>query len=526
MEKNPPKEQEAIKNYQNLKDSSFDFERIGLLFQHEDKSSYHQVITDRTCRDLDFDELFMVLDRTHSSIGQQYLYQVLRTIPKSEERSERFEKIISYYKSNPDFQKGMIDELENLSDQGAYFLQHLMQSGNLKKPRWFWVIPMLSGMSIATLVLLFFFPVLPVFILLVAINIMFHYWNKTNVMTYSNSIPQLIKLRNVSLFLHEHQEVLEDKIVFKEAFHQVDSIANSAIFFKWESKLSGEIGQIGEYFFELIKATFLLEPILIYRISESLEIHGKEIRELFHEVATIDVAISIAAFREDLPYYAIPTTSDSLDIEGMFHPMITDPVPNSIVPAEGKSVLVSGSNMSGKTTFIRTVGINGLLAQTIHTTCAKSFSLPLLKIHSAVRIMDDLFEDVSYYLEEVKVIKEMIDQCKSEDRNLFLLDELFKGTNTIERVASGKAVLSYLSQKGNMVFASTHDLELMDFLSESYEFYHFEGTVEEDQLKFDFKLKKGRWSKTNAIRILEVNGFPKEVTEDAKALADEMKKAK
>ena len=124
--------------------------------------------------------------------------------------------------------------------------------------------------------------------------------------------------------------------------------------------------------------------------------------------------------------------------------------------------------MSGKTTFIRTIAINTLLAQTINTTFATSFNLSQMRIFSAIRISDDLLNDKSYYMEEVETIKNMIDECRSKQRNIFILDEIFKGTNTTERIAAGKAVLSYLSADDNIVFVSTHDIELASLLADSY----------------------------------------------------------
>jgi DNA mismatch repair ATPase MutS len=182
--------------------------------------------------------------------------------------------------------------------------------------------------------------------------------------------------------------------------------------------------------------------------------------------------------------------------------------------------------MSGKTTFIRTIGINAILAQTINTACAKKFTIPKIKIHSAIRITDNLLDESSYYYEEVKAIKKLINESESEDQNLFLLDELFKGTNTVERISSGKAVLSYLNQNDNIVLAATHDLELTEFLRDSYKYLHFTETIENDKFSFDYKLKEGVLINTNAIRILEINDFPKQLTEEAKAIAKQFRNAK
>jgi len=249
------------------------------------------------------------------------------------------------------------------------------------------------------------------------------------------------------------------------------------------------------------------------------------INKLFIAVSRVDVALSISAFRESLPYYTMPiftAQKKSLYANEIYHPLIIDSVSNQLDINDGKSILILGSNMSGKTTFIRTIRINTILAQTINTACCKEFILPRLKVHTAIRVSDDLLDDTSYYYAEVKRIKELLIESESENQNLFLLDELFKGTNTIERIASGKAVLSYLNMEDNLVLASTHDLELTDYLMDSYNYCHFSDTIQNNLITFDYKLKDGKLNHTNAIRILEINDFPNTVTDEAKTIAKDM----
>jgi DNA mismatch repair ATPase MutS len=199
----------------------------------------------------------------------------------------------------------------------------------------------------------------------------------------------------------------------------------------------------------------------------------------------------------------------------MYHPLIPDCVSNSLT-INDKSVLLTGSNMSGKTTFIRTVAVNVLLAQTINTVFARTIELSPMRLFSAIRISDDLLSGKSYYFEEVLTIKNMIDESHSSSFvNLFLLDEIYKGTNTIERIAAGKAVLTYLSRGNNIVFVATHDLELADLLKDSFDLYHFTELVDNERINFDYKIKKGKLTTKNAIRILEISDYPKELIDEA-----------
>jgi len=180
--------------------------------------------------------------------------------------------------------------------------------------------------------------------------------------------------------------------------------------------------------------------------------------------------------------------------------------------------------MSGKTSFIRTIGISAITGLTINTCFAERLSMPRIKVFSAIRISDDLMNDKSYYFEEVLTIKEMISQSGSGKPNLFLLDEIFKGTNTVERISAGKAVLSFLAKADNIVFVSTHDIELTDLLYDEYVLYHFSEKVDHKTVDFDYRLKEGKLKNRNAIRILQINDYPDEIIKEAIEISKELDK--
>jgi DNA mismatch repair ATPase MutS len=145
-----------------------------------------------------------------------------------------------------------------------------------------------------------------------------------------------------------------------------------------------------------------------------------------------------------------------------------------------------------------------------------------MRIYSAIRISDDVISGKSYYFEEVITIGEMVKESQTDSRALFLLDEIFKGTNTIERIAAGKAVLSYICTNGNIVFVSTHDIELTGLLNNAYDLFHFTEVVVDGTVHFDYKLKSGELKTRNAIKILEINGYPKELIEEAKEISNQI----
>ena len=308
------RKKQILQQYKNIKKTAFDFDRIARYFAAADRGDALQVLPDNVLKDLDFEELFMYLDRTCSNIGQQYLYAALRTVPKTGDRCRRFEKTIRFLDANPDIAEAVVLALSRLNKPGAYFIQSLIYGANVPKPTWFWVIPLLSGLSIAMVLGSFVFPVLvPMLIPLLCVNLMFHLWNKGNVLTYSNSIPQLQVLHEVAKKFIDWGVVPEDANRARKSNNAIGHISRMAFFYRLESRLASDIGQAVEYVLDLMKATFLIEPLLLFNIIGRLSAIKADILEVFVAVARVDVALSIASFRGSLPYYAIPQLTDRPD---------------------------------------------------------------------------------------------------------------------------------------------------------------------------------------------------------------------
>lgn len=509
------------------KEDSFNFDFIEKYFRNKNNKETYQVLSDKTCNDLDFQELFVFIDRTTSRIGQQYLYNKLRTIPRDNDRVQSGEKLINEISSDSNLRVKLQLELNKLKGINAYFITSLFQDEHTKPPKWFFVIPLLSFTAFLAVLTLKFIPqslfiLIPVFIT----NFIIHFWNKRNLHYYIGSIPQLLILKDVASRLIKYDVFNEISSGIPDSIKIIDKVRNRMSFFKLEANISGEAQVAFWSMLEIVKAMFLLEPLLLFGVLRQLETRRREIENVFEFVGNIDSIISIASLRNGLGLYCTPVISDTQRIfnaEEIYHPLIPDCVSNSIT-INHKSILLTGSNMSGKTSFIRTIGINTITALTINTCFARHFALSRFKVYSAIRISDDLMNDKSYYFEEVLTIRDMIDKSQTGDNNLFLLDEIFKGTNTIERISAGKAVLSYLNSPTNIIFVSTHDIELTELLEESYELYHFSEKVDNKTVAFDFRLKDGKLRNRNAIKILEINDYPEKIITEAIKLSEEFDK--
>jgi len=262
---------------------------------------------------------------------------------------------------------------------------------------------------------------------------------------------------------------------------------------------------------------FLLDATGVYLASRDLSRHGRALVRATAAAGDVDAAISVASFRAGRSDWTRPewqTTEAATALTDLRHPLVPDAVPNSIAIHPGRGVLVTGSNMSGKSTFLRTVGVNAVLAQTIHTCLAREYRAPVFQVCSCIGRADDLLAGKSYYIVEVESLLELVRASDDSAPHLFLLDEMFRGTNTVERIAAGQAVLLELLQAGtgatkpHVVLAATHDGELVDLVAETFDAYHFGDSIGPDGLMFDHQLQHGPARTRNAIALLRLHGAP------------------
>jgi DNA mismatch repair ATPase MutS len=241
----------------------------------------------------------------------------------------------------------------------------------------------------------------------------------------------------------------------------------------------------------------------------------------------VDAAVSVASLRAGEALWTRPdftAPGSSIAITEGIHPLVTNPVPNSVELRSGTGMLVTGSNMSGKSTFLRTLGVTAVMAHSLNTCFARAYCAPMFTVRSCIGRADDILQGKSYYLVEVEALLSMVRASTGDDPHLFLLDEMFRGTNAVERIAAGQSVLVELIAGGkpHVVVAATHDNELVDLLAGSYAPYHFGDALTDETLTFDYHLRAGRSTSRNAIALLRLNGASPELVQLALATAAEL----
>ncbi|WP_224366208.1 MutS-related protein [Hyalangium versicolor] len=244
--------------------------------------------------------------------------------------------------------------------------------------------------------------------------------------------------------------------------------------------------------------------------------HGKEVRRWFEALAELEALSCLAGFAHDRPAFVWPalvTEGPRVEAKELGHPLLDSPVPNDVsLPGPRHALLITGSNMSGKTTLMRAVGANVVLALAGAPVCAREFTLSPLQVLTSMRVKDSLERGVSYFYAEVQRIKAVLDAAQAaKGQSLFLLDEILLGTNTRERQIASREVLRLLLGTGACGAVTTHDLSLAALADEPGAHVvnvHFRDHLEGEKMVFDYKLRTGVVDTTNALRVLRMAGVP------------------
>lgn len=466
-------------------------------------------IDDLTFKDLNLDDIFEKMNYCCSSLGEEVLYSILRQPLFSADDLADRNKLIEETDINSSECKSIKKELSKLSKLTRYsvfeYLNKLNEVAKISVISRFKAIILF----IAALVLM----ILDVKIGIIAVLAVYIY-NSIEYFKYKSKIePYFICVSYLSKAVSISHKIDDNKADYKELkFLKYSSLLLGAIS---GQTVNGGSGNPLDVILSILKLGLHIDIIRFYSLLKRIDNNKDLIFDCLYKIGYKDSIISIATFRKKLDYYCVPSfVDDGINICEGYHLLNANPVSNSI--KINNSILLTGSNASGKSTFLRMVADSIILSQTICTVFAKEYEAPLLKVISSMSVLDDINKSESYYMAEIKGIKRIIDLAnESKDiKVICFIDEVLKGTNTKERIAASTKLLEYLN-KVSVCLAATHDIELTKLLADKYINYHFNEIVNSDDISFSYKLKEGPANTTNAIKLLEIMGFPKDITDGA-----------
>ncbi len=484
--------------------------------KHSDSGLY---IDDITWSDLDMDKVFEAINCCQTSAGEECLYAILREPLFDIEALNGRESLIARLSGDKKLRLDIQVYLSKLgkADGGALStFCYGISSKRVKHPvtyRILAIVPFLCAGLIAVSV--------PLGVLLLAASIItngiVYYVTKGRIERELGTIRYFSALLWCAGKITKHggldshaagKSIKEGFLRFKRLGGKLSGITQQRV---------SELDFLAEYF-----RIFFLSNIRNYnRIVNILEKNIGGFRTLYKSIGEVDAAIAAASFRKSLGFYTLPefTQGPRINAADICHPLLKHPVPNT---AELSFDLITGSNASGKSTFIKAVAVNGILAQTIHTCTARSYRTPLCLVITSMAVRDNLTEGESYFITEIKSMKRILDTIPKTFCACFI-DEILKGTNTIERIAASASVLSRIRAMNCVCAAATHDIELTRMLP-GYENYHFGERVTENGVVFDYTIKPGPSTTKNAIALLDYMDFDKKVVDDAEKLVERFEK--
>ncbi|MBR4582089.1 MAG: hypothetical protein IKO32_12735, partial [Lachnospiraceae bacterium] len=454
--------------------------------------------------------------------GDEYYYYKLR-VPALNQEFGEFERLDRYsdiFENDEKLRTDLQVALAKLGRSGKFSLYDYLEFlSDVKKD-----IPVLTILDwlvyIGIVVLMFFafYPALVLMIVWIIANVLAYLFRKKKIEPYFYSFEYILRMLQTANTVIKllPDDFADAKNELKEAKKKLSGISSGNLVFL-QSNTSSAIGDIGNGLMNFVNMFFHTDIFLFFRMKEQVENHIPDVDTIFETLGMLDFAINIASYRKTLPYYTIPEFSDdcSISTKDMIHPLLYDKGVSNSIDVNG-GILLTGSNASGKSTFLRMIGINAILAQSIHTVYAKEYRADLFAVYSSMSLKDDMEAGESYYMAEIRSIKRILEAVENPDlKVLCFVDEVLRGTNTKERIAAGCEIMRYMQKPGNICFAATHDIELAHMLPPLYTNYHFDEEIKDDDINFPYQLKESYATTRNAIALLILMGYPEEITDNA-----------
>lgn len=481
-------------------------------------------LDDITWNDLSMDEIFREINITQSTVGEEYLYHMLRCPSLKEEGRNEWDSLVQFFKENEtkrmEIQKLMhrFGKVKKFSlTEILYFMLDLERENNFIH----YVVDVLLVLSFCTI---FIVPGLGVlfFLTVLAVSVIMYFKRKGEISPYFTTFLYILNMlaavqkikklnyKELSAYTEQLDEIYKSFSKFKKNTYLLSSGTHTIL----DSPL--------ELLLDYIRMIFHVDIIKFNSMQKMVQEQIGEIEKLRAILGRLDAAVATASYECSLPYYCAPefTGADEteLSITEAFHPLVEDAVANSIQAAGG--VLITGSNASGKSTFLKTVAISAVLAQTLGIVPARGYRGPFFRIYSSMALKDSIKSGESYYIVEIKSLKRIVDASEQESPLLCFVDEVLRGTNTIERISASSQILKSLAKPYVLCFAATHDIELTHMLESCYANYHFNEEVLENDVVFSYQLHTGRTETRNAIKLLSIMGYEPEVIKKAEDTAE------
>lgn len=487
-------------------------------------------IDDITWDDLEMDQMFLRINHTNCFAGEQTLFHKLHILDKGRNSAAReiMEERIDYLEEYPEERVEIEYRLGNIGKHiDGYQLTDFMLNTDIWKIGKTYIYHILQLILIAMIVCAIithnvFFIVGAV--MSASVNLTLYIVLKQKYDMYLGSLGDFKRIFEYAKWMEghfKHKDIFVPEAVKKSV--KSLSIMSGVIVGLNNRRQSSLSGDIFAMLLDYVWGSLLIDVSVFNYIMKTIEKKLDDVFLLIDYAGEIDSEISIMSYRSSVDKWCKPrfieetenadaASSNKFEAKNVLHPLLNKPVGNDFVMAD--RVVITGANASGKSTFMKSIAINAILAQTINTCVADEFLMQPMQIVTCMALRDDVLSGESYYFREAKYLKRMLDLIDKEDAVMIVVDEILKGTNTKERVAASKAIMHYISDRRCAAMIATHDNELTE--NNQYAKYYFTSSVKDNDIVFDYVIHQGICTEANAITLLSFLGYPEEIVTEAR----------
>ena len=498
----------------------------GYFFKHYNEDEFF--IDEITWNDAEGETLFNSLNKCLSSCGEEYLYYSLRhpDLRGESEDKDRYVSQTDALMEDEELRVRLQMTFARLGKTGKYSVyDYISLLGNVKR------IPLF----LFYLIWLVYILIIPTFFISITLGvcllvtwaivcIIIFLFNRKNVEEYVSSFEYVVRTLMTSEKIVSMKVPIYDKENEKliELRKKLKGIKSRYLSFIKQSSRSG-IADMASGATSILNSFLLIDLFLFHKMLRYIIEEESSFDEIFSILGKMESQISVANLKANEMNTCVPefVEEDIIEGEEIVHPLIKDCVSNSLENKRG--VLITGSNASGKSTFLRSVLVNAILSESVYLACAKSFKMKPSLLFSSMSLNDSLESGESYYMVEINSIKRIIEAKESGKTILCFLDEVLRGTNTVERVAAAGQILKYLSGDNIITLAATHDIELTYILEDTYDNYFYREEIvkegDNEDIYFSYKMHKGRSETRNALKLLKLMGYPDEIYDKAEKMS-------
>ena len=493
------------------------------LTSFENGETKEAIVDEITWHDLALDDVFCRIGGTVSDPGDAVLYDWLRHPLLSKEALSARAKMIELFGKQDTLRTKVQAALSGAGRLKKLSYFEAMSALKDAKPVGAAKFAVLGLLTLGSIILFFFQPLIALFVFLalaiVNLAVYISMRDKTGAcVTAFGCVLRLIACGR-ELLQAGIDELPTEKAALTRILAKLTAFRRGAAFVMAGAQVNTGLGNA---VLQYINMFFHLDLISFDRMLAAAKGEEDTVTELLGLLGGLDAACAAAGLRVFLPAWTEGEITESqqasLDAEGLYHPLLDHPVPNNISANAGN--LLTGSNASGKSTFLKSLALAAILGQSLATVPANAYRAPFYRVLTSMALSDNLKGGESYFIVEIRSLKRILDAVSGGGAPVLgIVDEVLRGTNTIERIAASSEILRTLAVPGALTFAATHDIELSYILEDCYKNYHFEETFDGNDVKFDYKLREGRAVSRNAIRLLSAAGYDETITARAQAMA-------